>query len=211
MLPSDNQAAARPASEMFTDRRVAQYWDADRASGVAYSRDVFPGAWRELLSHLPEDSPIRSHIERGAEADPARRPMWDFAAFYPAGVRWGESPPSPESFIRQLAMFRTEDGSTRALLVTDSFAKPPVESDWFDEVRVKTASLLGRDVAAATRTGRSPRGARVRSGRSGARSFQAVGARRPGGGPTMRAGRRRGVRGRRWWRERGGRERERAC
>jgi hypothetical protein len=140
MLPGDDEEAAWSAAEMFEDSRVVQYWDPDRASGIAYSRDVFPGAWRELLDHLPDDSPIRSHIERGADADPARRPMWDFAAFYPAGTRWNGTPPSPDSFVRQLAMFKTEDGSTGAFLVTDSFAKPPIESDWFDEVRVKMAS-----------------------------------------------------------------------
>jgi hypothetical protein len=153
MLPSDNEAAARQASEMFTDSRVVQYWDPNRVSGVAYSREVFPGAWRELLDHLPDDSPIRPHIERSAKTDPARRPMWDFAAFYPAGARWNDAPPTPESFIRQLARFRHEDGSTRAMLVTDSFAKPPVESDWFDEVRIKTASLLGGAVDDGARTG----------------------------------------------------------
>lgn len=153
MLQSDNEDAARQIAMMFTDRRVEQYWDPDRRTGIAFSRDAFPNALCELLPQIAEDSPIRPHIERSAETDPASRPMWDFAAFYPAGIRWGDTPPLPSSFIRQLAIWMHEDGSTRAMLVTDSFAKPPIESDWFDEVRARTASLLGHEAPVTSRPG----------------------------------------------------------
>ncbi len=87
-----------------------------------------------------------------ADVGPQRVPMWDFAAFYPAGIEWSDGPPRPEGFVRQLAIRMTPQG-TSATMLTDDFAQAPIESDWFDEVRREMKTLLGPDARARVSTG----------------------------------------------------------
>ena len=144
MLPSDNRDAASESAAIFGDPRAVQFWDETRLSGVAYSRDVYPTYIGDIARSLPADHMLAKHF-RGKEDVPGERaPMWDFAAFYPAGVEWKDSPPRAKAFIRQLAIFKQPDGTTTATLYTDDFAKGPVESDWFEEVRKQMPKLVGR-------------------------------------------------------------------
>ena len=50
MLPSDNEAAARESSKIFNDPRVRQFWDPNKLSGTAYSRDAYPNMRRDLAT-----------------------------------------------------------------------------------------------------------------------------------------------------------------
>lgn len=68
--------------------------------------------------------------------------MWDLALFHPPGVEWtGDTPPWSATWIRQLAVNITSDGITSAALLVDDFTQPPIDSDWFDEVRREMQTL----------------------------------------------------------------------
>ena len=82
MLPSDNEAAARRASGMFEDARVQQFWDANRRSGIAYSRDVFPRWAKDGAEALPPDHTLCESLKSRADTPPEKRPLWDIALFY---------------------------------------------------------------------------------------------------------------------------------
>ncbi len=144
MLSSDDRRAAGESSGILDDPRTVQFWDQTRQSGVAYARDVYPTYIGDIARSLGDDHMLADHF-RGMESVPGERaPMWDFAAFYPAGVEWKEAPPLATSFIRQLAIFKRPDGTTSATLYTDDFTKGPVESDWFDEVRSRMPRFLAK-------------------------------------------------------------------
>ncbi|MEE8458482.1 MAG: PDZ domain-containing protein [Phycisphaerales bacterium] len=142
MLGSDNEAAARDSATIFDDPRVHQFWDADRLSGITYSTEVYPERLRQIADAMPPDHFLKDHCVRNADASPGQVPMWDFAVFYPAGGEWTETPPASSGFIRQLAIFKTPQG-TSATLLTDDFTRPPFKSDWYDEVRREMTMLLG--------------------------------------------------------------------
>lgn len=144
MLSSDNRRAAGESAAILDDPRAVQFWDETRQSGVSYARDVYPTYIGDIARSLGDDHLLADHF-RGMESVPGERaPMWDFAAFYPAGVEWKEAPPLATSFIRQLAIFKRPDGTTSATLYTDDFTKGPVESDWFDEVRSRMPRFLAK-------------------------------------------------------------------
>ncbi len=137
-------SAASESAGILDDSRAVQFWDETRQSGVSYARDVYPTYIGDIARSLPDDHMLARHF-RGKEDVPGERaPMWDFAAFYPAGVEWNEAPPLATSFIRQLAIFKQPDGTTAATLYTDDFTKGPVESDWFDEVRSRMPRFLAK-------------------------------------------------------------------
>jgi len=141
MLGSDNEAAARETARIFDDPRVHQFWDADRLSGIAYSTEVFPQRLQQIAHAMPADHFMKERFKGLADRSPEAVPMWDFALFYPAGVRWTDTPPASDAFIRQLAIYKTPDGMS-ATILTDDFTKAPVQSDWYDEVRREMTTLL---------------------------------------------------------------------
>ena len=71
---TDTPEAANEASGKFSDARVTQFFDPRQMAGKAVA---------ESLGHIGETA-------------------WDFYLFYPPGVRWGELPPEPESYMHQL-------------------------------------------------------------------------------------------------------------
>ena len=152
MLGSDSEAAAGESSAIFEDPRVHQFWDGGRLSGTAYSTQVFPDRFTKIAAAMPSDHPLSGRFRSMADVAPQRVPMWDFAAFYPAGIEWSDGPPRPEGFVRQLAIRMTPQG-TSATMLTDDFAQAPIESDWFDEVRREMKTLLGPDARARASTG----------------------------------------------------------
>ena len=145
MLGSDDQPSAEESSNIFNDPRVTQYWDGQRLSGNAYSTQVYPDRFRQVSQVIPEDHFLAAMFKQMADRSPEQIPMWDFALFYPAGVTWKDVPPKAQGFIRQLAYSPMQNGSGSTLLV-DDFSKPPIQSDWFDEVRREMRSLMSEDV-----------------------------------------------------------------
>ncbi len=141
MLGSDNEAAARASATIFDDPRVHQFWDADRLSGITYSTEVYPQRMSQIAEAMPDDHFLKGRFDKNADVSPERIPMWDFALFYPAGVEWVDTPPASSAFIRQLAIFKTPEGTT-ATILTDDFTQPPIESDWYDEVRREMQTLM---------------------------------------------------------------------
>ncbi len=153
MLASDDRNAARESAAILNDPRAVQFWDEDRRSGLAYSRDVYPTYIGDIARSLPKDHMLARHFRDREDVPGERAPMWDFAAFYRPGVEWKDAPPLAKSFIRQLAIFKQPDGTTSATLYTDDFTKGPVESDWFDEVRSQMPKLLRKtNTQASTRS-----------------------------------------------------------
>ena len=74
MLPSDDASAARAQAGSFVDRRVAQQWDGDRASGKLVAKTL----------QLKGDA-------------------WDVYLLYAPGVKWtGDEPPAPTFWMHQL-------------------------------------------------------------------------------------------------------------
>ena len=142
MLGSDNEAAARASATIFDDPRVLQFWDAERLSGITYSTEVYPQRMRQIAQAMPDDHFMKGRFQNMQDVPPQNVPMWDFAVFYPPGVQWTDTPPASSAFIRQLAIYVTPQG-TSATMLTDDFTRPPVESDWYDEVRREMAALLG--------------------------------------------------------------------
>ncbi len=96
---------------------------------------------RQIAAAMPDDHFMKGRFDTNADVSPERIPMWDFALFYPAGVEWTDTPPTSSAFIRQLAIFKTPEGTT-ATILTDDFTQPPIESDWYDEVRREMQTLM---------------------------------------------------------------------
>ncbi len=162
MLASDNEAAARVSARIFDDPRVHQFWDADRLSGFTYSTETYPQRLGQIAEAMPDDHFLKARFDTVA-GSPERVPMWDFALFYPPGVEWTDTPPVSSAFIRQLAIYQTAEG-TRATMLTDDFTRPPIQSDWYDEVRREMTTLLGTQprgntvLASAAAPRQAPRG-----------------------------------------------------
>ena len=74
MMRKDTYEAARKAASKFNDKRVREFYDAQKAAGK-----MFAGS----LGH------------KG-------RIAWDFYLFYPVGSEWMHLPPEPEAFMHQL-------------------------------------------------------------------------------------------------------------
>lgn len=74
MLDSDGVASANEEASSFTDSRIAQYWDANKAVGTAY---------RQLFG--------------------LTKTAWDMYLVYNPGVIWkGSQPPKPTFYMHQM-------------------------------------------------------------------------------------------------------------
>jgi hypothetical protein len=143
MLSSDNETAARKSSRMFDDPRVHQFWDANRLSGIAYSRDVFPQWAKDGAEALPPDHTLCEALKSRADTPPEKRPLWDIAMFYGKGSDWRDTPPKPKHWTKQIAYFGMQEDGTSGLFWQNDFGKAPVESDWLVEVKQGMTALVG--------------------------------------------------------------------
>ncbi len=75
ILPDDSGTAAEESSKLLPDKRVSQFWDAEKA---------LPPLFAPLLG-LPPDWPA-----------------WDVYLAYPAGTTWDDEPPTPAFWHHQL-------------------------------------------------------------------------------------------------------------
>lgn len=150
MLGSDNEYSARQAARMFTDPGVIQFYDANRLSGIAYSRDMFFPHRADAIAAIPEGHFLKERLAAMRDVQPEQMPLWDAALFYPKGTTWGASAPLTDLWSKQL-MFVGGGSGQQSTFWVDSLKQPPVETDWYDEVRGQTARLLGKtgDGAAA--------------------------------------------------------------
>ncbi len=143
MLPSDNEAAAREASGRFDDARVHQLWDANRRSGIAFSRDVFPRWLKDAAEALPPGHMLCESLKSRADKPPEKRPLWDIALFYAKGIEWKDGPPKPDYWAKQIAYFGLQEDGTSGLFWRNDFGKEPVASDWLVEVSHGMTALIG--------------------------------------------------------------------
>jgi len=140
MLSSDNAAAACSSATLFHDRRVAQFWDPARLTGVAWSREFQAALVPVLLDSLAGDDRMRPYLEQWV-ADPTSRPSWDVAYFYRRGMRWRDHVPRPEGWTKQVGFWGVEevaDSTSAARLITGEFwtdRRPgqTIDSDWIEE------------------------------------------------------------------------------
>ena len=143
MIASDNEAAARKAATQYRDPRLRQYYDPARLAGIAFSRDVKPDQFRELLDGLSDDDPLAQHVREWFSRPPEERPIWDAVYFFPAGIRWTGSPPKPSAWMKQVGFFGDQPGDEPSgVFFRHDSKEPPSESDWFVEVRRAMAKLM---------------------------------------------------------------------
>ena len=148
MLESDNEEAAVKRSAMFKDPRVAQFWDPNRLAGIAYHRDVFPTAIKDAFAAATTDHPLYETLKSRADAKPEDQPFWDVAFLYKPGATWQGSPTKPDAWTKQVAYFGKQEDGASAYFFRNDYTKPPVTSDWVEELSLLMKSLMGRDPAA---------------------------------------------------------------
>ena len=134
MLPSDDKDAAGEIGATIMDPKVRQYWDPNRLCGIAYAKHVFPNWLGEMVSSLPEDDDLRDYLKPRIAAPPEKAPMWDIAFLYEAGARWTDSPPKPDRWAKQVMFYGKQKDGPTGRFWRDDFAKPPFDSDWYDEL-----------------------------------------------------------------------------
>ncbi len=143
MIPTDNEAAAHKASTMYRDSRLRQYYDPERRTGIAFSKDVKPDQFRELVESLADDDPLEQHIKEWFSLPAEKRPVWDVVYFFPPGAKWTNSVPKSTMWMKRMAFFGDPDGDEPSgLFFHHDSKRPPSESDWFVEVRQAMARLL---------------------------------------------------------------------
>ena len=144
MLPTDNEAAAREATDLIPDAYAEHYFDAGATLGMALSRDLFPSWHRDIFAALPKDHVLKEAFARYSSDPGAIAPLWDALFVFRPGVMWTERPPTPDEFVKQLAFYGCQGlkkGQPSGSFVRDSFRDLPIESDWFDELRRISAEL----------------------------------------------------------------------
>ena len=144
MLPSDNEAAARESSLIFDDPRVRQFWDPNRRSGTAYSRDTFPNMLRDAAASIPDDMTMLQGLKDRAKAPPESVPLWDVAFLYNKGATWQDQPPQPDHWTKQVLYYGERDDGVTGVFWRNDFARPPVESDWFEELTRGMKKMTGQ-------------------------------------------------------------------
>ena len=134
MLSSDDEAAAYRSASLLDDPRVQQYWDSERSSGWAYSRQVFPDRSEKMLQALPGDHVLRRYAGAG------EGPLWDIYMLYQPGIEWSDGPAEPTSWVMQ-----TIPGEV--LIWKNDFGKPPFGSSLEQEIRIlmQEALAAGRE------------------------------------------------------------------
>jgi hypothetical protein len=149
MLSTDDATAASSSASQFQDSRVTQFWDPARLAGVTWATEFQVDLVPALLAVVPEDHHLRLYVEQWI-ADPANHPAWDIAYFYPAGVKWLERVPAPESWTKQVGFWGLEeppDSSAAENLTTGTFwtdrsLREPIDSDWTTEFALGMARVL---------------------------------------------------------------------
>ena len=148
MIPTDSEEAARRSATMYSDPRLRQFYDPDRLSGTAFAREAADSV-RQALASLPPDHPLRPRFEEWLRLRPDEKPMWDIVYFFPKTAIWTDELPETALWSKQIAFYDAgeADRPTGQFFRNDP-SRPPVESDWFLELRAAMKELHG----APTRT-----------------------------------------------------------
>jgi hypothetical protein len=142
MIPTDNEAAARKSSLMYADKRFRQFYDPDRLSGIAFSKELSLERYQALLDSLPPDHPMKEGMVEYLRLPPEERPAWDVAYFFSAGTRWGEGIPTSLTWSKQVGFHGDQEGDRSSGRFFRNDSKEPVESDWFVEIREGMKRLI---------------------------------------------------------------------
>lgn len=142
MVEGDNETAARKTGAMFPANRARQYFDADRAVGLAMSREAFAGCLDQALSGLPEDHPLYPQLHEWSRIPQDEKPLWDAVLFYPQGDTWEEKAPIPLYWSKQVGFYEGRNDGVTGTFFKNDCRVPPVDSDWFDEVEEQLEKLL---------------------------------------------------------------------
>lgn len=143
MFSADSESKAREASTIMAMHRVFQFWDPRMSSAVSYAKETHPTYAQEIAEALPENHVLKSAWMSRREIAPERMPMWNYAAFYPAGVRWEDSPPRPAGLIKLLVVSTGAfDPDDPHVYFVDNFANPPILSNWHDLTEKQMERLM---------------------------------------------------------------------
>lgn len=142
MFPGDSEAGAIEAYDIMSMHRVFQFWDPERLSGLAYSRATYASYICQIAESLPDDHRMKKRMMDRRDWAAERSPLWDYAAFYPPGVEWGETPPVPAGMVKQLFYSGPKEAGFPSTLFVDDFSTPPVQSDWYDTVEQQMKRLM---------------------------------------------------------------------
>jgi len=143
MLEDDDALAAQDASRLLTDRRVRQYFDATRLCGRTLMSELFPDCLNQVIAATPTDHPLRGTLEEWAADRSKPAPLWDAMLFYDSAAEWGAVAPRPVRWSNQVAYHgASASGAPSATFFRDTCSSPPVESDWYAEIRSAMRALL---------------------------------------------------------------------
>lgn len=156
MLESDDESAARRASQMFSDMRVRQFYDPRRLSGLAASNEAFPaGCLHDVLEATPAEHPLHARLKEWAASNAEPPALWDAALFYQPDAEWGDHVPTPARWSKQVGFHGSAaPGEPSGIFLHNSCHAPPVDSDWYVEVRNAMQAMTPSSVAG---TERAPR------------------------------------------------------
>lgn len=152
MVDTDSEDAAKHAATLFAaDARVRQFYDPERRLGLALRAELFSHCLEDSLSVLPDDHPLRPHVQAWSEGPP--QALWDAALFYSAGATWNELAPAPVGWAKQVGFIGERGpGEKTGLFFRNDCKSLPVETDWLDEIHLGLAQILPAATAAhATR------------------------------------------------------------
>lgn len=149
MVPGDSPDAARRTGAMYPTR-VHQFYDPECDLGRTFGAQVFDrNCLRAALRATPRDHPLHERLERWTR-DSAERMVWDAVLYYPAGVEWKSGPPSPVYWSKQIGYGGPPREGVTGTFFHDDCASPPVDTDWFPEVRRSIHRLVSRMSATPT-------------------------------------------------------------
>jgi hypothetical protein len=145
MVPGDDARAARETGSMFAGFRVHQYYDGERAVGLAFHREVFPHCLREIVAATPDDHPMHDQLGEWLASSPNDRPLWDAVLYFPKGAEWTSRAPRPVRWSKQVGFMGGDAGDVTGVFLKNDCHQPPVDSDWHREVRRAMKHLLAAE------------------------------------------------------------------
>lgn len=140
MVCGDDERTARRIGASFPPH-VHQYYDSERASGLAFTNDAFSGCLDRAIQATPRDHPLHNDLVDWA-ASRESGPLWDVVLCFGRGTTWTDRAPPPLFWSKQVAFFGNAAGVSSGTFFRNDCGQPPVDSDWFHEVRLAVQSLL---------------------------------------------------------------------
>ena len=143
MVEGDDEPSARSAARDFADARATCFWDPERFSGAAWSRDYQARFAQALLTAVHEDEWLKARVET-CIADPLACPMWDVAYFFDANAEWRGALPEPVAWTKQFGFAFDLTAPDAGMFWRSASPATLQRSAWTDEVAAHMAALGGR-------------------------------------------------------------------